>query len=89
MLRSCVVTTTTNSVVAVSRSLIQAEKDKREKYNTKKVRKWIEKTYGKTDLKIHGLILDWKGAPKSRKILRHVGITTGFLENLSFKALKS
>ena len=78
------------SIVAVSRNLTQAEMDKREKYDIKEVRKWMEKTYGKADLKVHGLILDWKGAwaPESWKILCQVGLKTGFLESLSFKVLK-
>ena len=46
------------SIVIVSIYLIQAEKDKRENSNIVAVSIQVRRVYGKTDLKVHGLILD-------------------------------
>ena len=49
------------SIVAVSRSLSKAEKDKQIKYNIEATI-WAKSNYGEANLKVHGLILDWKRA---------------------------
>ena len=48
-----------SSIVAVSRDLEEAKRDKQLKYNTPEVVKWIKAKYGKeTSIEVCGLILD-------------------------------
>ena len=78
------------SIVATSRNLVLAEKDKTDKYNNSDVAKWATKKFGEGDVRVFGAIVDWRGAwaPRSWTSLKWMGLSPSFMELISFKILR-
>ena len=78
------------TIVATSRDLVLAEKDKVDKYNVPEVVAWATAKYGDCEVGVLGMAMDWRGAwaPRSWTAMKALRCNTGFLDTLSFKVLK-
>ena len=75
------------SIVATSRDLDLAYRDKVSKYNIPEVRNYVKEKFPKNkEIVVAGVILDWRGAwaPDSWRVLGELGFSRGYLETLSF-----